>query len=151
MIHIFPLNDTQRALPLKTHTLCNNTPCWSRDWLVDRAKCAHSLSVRSQITSRSVKVSVSGKILGWSRSHLGLKARSLVSVFKVSFTLHLCVPVTSTSGNIYLQCRQSALGCQQLRTNYIKYNYTFLKPAVLDLLYSAITGAQFTILLMINY
>jgi len=35
--------------------------------------------------------------------------------------------------------------CQQLRTNKIKYNYRFLRPAVLDL-YDAITNGQFTTL-----
>jgi len=71
------------------------------------------------------------------------------------------VPIISIPVNIHLQCKQSALSypigayrlsyrCQQLRTNYIIIQYTFLKPAILDFLYNAITGGQFTILQMVT-
>jgi len=45
------------------------------------------------------------------------------------------VPISSILGNNHLQCKQCAYRpsyrCQQLRGNYIKYNYTFLRQPVL--------------------
>jgi len=60
------------------------------------------------------------------------------------------VPISLFRANIRLQCEPCAYrpsyGCQQLRRNYIKYNYTLLHQPVLYLPIHAITGGQFTTL-----
>ena len=65
---------------------------------------------------------------------------TVLSVSKLLTTLDLSrdfsdVPISSILGNNHLQCKQCAYRpsyrCQQLRRNYIKYNYTFLRQPVL--------------------
>jgi len=56
------------------------------------------------------------------------------------------VPISFFLGNIRLQCKQCAYRpsyrCQQLRRNYIKYNYTLTPACILYIAYKAITGWQ---------